>query len=70
MELLGIVSAGFDATDRLLIRFLHSSGRNGENGQKMGGSETVNQLIIGIKKADRSKKREVMYGIRIEPGAP
>jgi hypothetical protein len=32
MKLLGIINVGFDTTDQLLIRFLHSS----DTGEKMG----------------------------------
>jgi hypothetical protein len=35
LKLLGIISVGFDVTDQLLIRFLHSSDTGEKNGSTM-----------------------------------
>jgi hypothetical protein len=53
---------GFDVTDQLLIRFLHSSVTE----KKMG----VHQPFIDFKKANDSVKREVLYIILTDFGTP
>jgi hypothetical protein len=66
MKLLGIISVGFDITDQLQIRFLHSS----YTGEKWECNETVHQLFIDFMKAYDSVRREVLYNILIEFGVP
>jgi hypothetical protein len=53
---------GFDVTDQLLIRFLHSS----DTGEKREYNESVHRLFIDFKKAYDSVRREVLYYILIE----
>jgi hypothetical protein len=66
MKLLWIISVGFDVTNKLLIRFLHSS----DNGKKWEYNETVLQLFIDFKKAYDSVRREDFYSILMEFGVP
>jgi hypothetical protein len=54
---------GFDVTDHLLIRF---SG----TGKKWEYSETAHRLFISFKKDHDSVRREVLYNILNEFGAP
>jgi hypothetical protein len=64
MRLLGIISVGFDVTDQLMIRtftFVKYWRRNGS---------TMRQLFTDFKKACDSVRREVLYNILIEFGAP
>jgi hypothetical protein len=63
---LGIISVGFDLTDQLLIRILHSSG----TGKKCEYNETVHQLLVDFKKAYDSVRREVLYNTLIEFRVP
>jgi hypothetical protein len=61
MKLLGIISVGFDTTDKLLIKFLHSL--NNEQKWKYSYNETIHQLFIDFKKAYESVRREVLHNI-------
>jgi hypothetical protein len=67
MKLLGIISAGFDVTDQLLIRF---SPCFRYWRKKLDYNETVHHLFIDFKKAYHSVRREVLYNILIEFGLP
>jgi hypothetical protein len=58
---------GFDITDQLLFRFLHSSNTGGW-GEVLEYNETVHKLFIDFKKAYNSVRREVLYNIVIEFG--
>jgi hypothetical protein len=53
MQLLGIISVGFDITDQLLIYLLQS-----DTGEKREYNETVHHLVIDFKKAYDSVRRE------------
>jgi hypothetical protein len=64
MKLLGIISVGFDVTNQLLIRYLHSS----DNREKWECNGTVHQLFIGFKEAYDSARREVSYNFLTEFG--
>jgi hypothetical protein len=67
MNLLGIISVGFDVTDQLLIRFSAFVGYWRKNGS------TMRQYIsysIDFKKVYGSVRREVLYSILIEFGVP
>jgi hypothetical protein len=64
MKLLGIISMGFDVTDRLMISFVRYWRKKWEY------NETVHQLFIDFKKAYDSMRREDLYNIRIEFGVP
>jgi hypothetical protein len=69
MKLLGIISAGSDVTDQLLIRsFAFVRHRR----TKWEYNGTVHQLFIDFKKAHDSARREVLvlYNILIEFGVP
>jgi hypothetical protein len=62
MELLEIITVGFDVTDQRLIRsfaFVRYLRKNGEY------NETVHQLFVDFKKAYDSVRREVLYNILI-----
>jgi hypothetical protein len=67
MKPLGIICAGFDVTDQLLIRFFCSPQILEK---KWEYSETVHELFIDFKKAYDSVKREVLYSILIEFWVP
>jgi hypothetical protein len=67
MKLLGIVIAGFDVTDQLLIRF---SAFVRYWRKKWEYNETVHQTFIDFKKAYDSVKREALYNILIEFSVP
>jgi hypothetical protein len=57
---------GFDVTDQLVNRFLHSS----DTGEKMAYNERVHQLFTEFKKAYDSIKREEFYNNLIKVGVP
>jgi hypothetical protein len=63
---LGIINVGFDITDQLPIRFLHSS----DTGEKIGVLSDSTLLFVGLKRAYDSAKRKVLYSILIEFGIP
>jgi hypothetical protein len=58
---------GFDVTNQLLIKFLHSSDTREK---KWEYNETVLQLFTDFKKACDSVRREVLYNILTEFGIP
>jgi hypothetical protein len=58
MKLLRIIRVGFNVTDQLLLRFLHSS----DTGEKWE-YDAVHQLFMDFKKACDSVRREVLYNI-------
>jgi hypothetical protein len=65
-KLLGIISVGFDVTDKLLIRFSAFV----RYWRKMKFNETVHQPFIDFKKAYDSVRREELYSTIIEFGVP
>jgi negative regulator of genetic competence, sporulation and motility len=67
MKLLGIISVGFDVTNQLLIKFLHSPDNCRK---KLAWIETVHYLFVDFKKAYDSVRREVLYSILVEFGVP
>jgi hypothetical protein len=64
MKLLGIIS---DVTDQLLIRF---SAFVRYWRKKWEYNETVHQLLLDLKKAYDSVRREILYNILISLGHP
>jgi hypothetical protein len=56
----------FDVTNQLLTTFFHSS----DTGEKLECIDTVHQLFIDFKKVYDSLRKEVLYNILIEFGAP
>jgi hypothetical protein len=66
VKLLGIINAGFDVTDQLPIRLLHSP----NTGEKWEYNETAHQLFISFQKAYDSVRREVLYSNLTEFGVP
>jgi hypothetical protein len=58
---------GFDVTDQLLIRFLHSSDTEGKKWEFI---ETVHHLFIDFKRACDLARSEMLYNILIEFGVP
>jgi hypothetical protein len=57
---------GFNITDQLLVRIFAFA----RDWKKMEYTETVHRLFIDLKKADYSVRRELLYSIFIEFGAP
>jgi negative regulator of genetic competence, sporulation and motility len=66
MKLLGIISVGFDATETADQLFcMHHI-----LGERLEYNETVYLLFIDLKKTYDSVRREILYNILIEFGAP
>jgi hypothetical protein len=63
-QILGVISAGFDITDGLLIKFFFYIRQIVE--RKWDFNKTEHQLFIDIKKAYDSERREELYNIIIE----